>query len=345
MDGPSSRSEVDRGCLLADVLPLLTSVEGFTHVELLRTMSCCKALHQIRDMPLDLGRDMRGLSVRNVLNFVGKHAGRFHLRDVHVNRCGQADFEALLALPGLRSLCVRPPSGTDNPCGIWSLAALRTARSLATLRLLQMTSETLDGLDAVAACPSLTELSLTRIVLDPAELLSARTRLRSLELRRCHLNPSTTLDGLAKAGSAALWSLEHLALTAHGPPLDLAPLAALRILATLDLSLCTGIVAAGALGRCASLRVLTLTGCTALADLGGLDESATLETVYLTGCASLADASPLAACASLVHVHLNKCAKVRDVGAFGACERLRLLNIRCSGAVVVPQRSGLEVIF
>ena len=344
MDGPSSRSEVDRGCLLADVLPLLTSVEGFTHIELLRTMSCCKALHQIRDMPLDLGRDMRGLSARNVLNFVGKHAGRFMLRDVHVNRCDQAGFEALLALPGLRSLCVRPPREPDGLC-IRSLAALRTARSLATLRLLQSTSLTLDGLDAVATCPSLSELSLTRTMLDAAELLSARTRLRSLELRRCNLNSSTTLDGLAEAGSAATWSLEHLALTAHGPPLDLAPLVALRILATLDLSLCVGIVAAGALGRCASLRVLTLTGCTALADLGGLDESATLETVYLTGCASLADASPLAACASLVHVHLNKCAKVRDVGAFGACERLRLLNIRCSGAVVVPQRSGLEVIF
>ena len=59
---------------------------------------------------------------------------------------------------------------------------------------------------------------------------------------------------------------------------------------------------------------------------------------HMAGCACTS-------CRALHTLHLGRCKSVVDVSDLGRCESLRVLNLRCSGATVVPRRDGLHVEF
>ena len=113
----------------------------------------------------------------------------------------------------------------------------------------------------------------------------------------------------------------------------------------LDVSSCVGLEDLSPLGSCGQLRLLRATGCTKLRCVDGLARCKALRTAYFTGCTSLQDVAPLAECAALHTLHLGRCSAARDVSALGRCPSLCVLNLRCSGAVVVPLREGLLVEF
>ena len=83
--------------------------------------------------------------------------------------------------------------------------------------------------------------------------------------------------------------LEQLNIDFYAGPLDCAPLAGLRFLASLDFSQCTAVTDLTALAEC-PLTALNLKGCTSLV---ALPHCKTLRDVKLQGCMALRDISPL----------------------------------------------------
>ena len=227
------------------------------------------------------------------------------------------------------------------------LAAAPRLRCLELRKATALTSSDLAPLCTGAACWRLASLGLQgcRLLRDVASLGA----LRALEeVCLCHRHST------ARSTSRPP---EHVLLTRWHPPwhpLDTPlgtpltppwhPLGG-ALVSQLDVSRCVGLEDLSPLGSCGLLRLLRATGCTQLRRIDGLARCTALRTAYFTGCASLQDVAPLAECAALHTLHLGRCSAARDVSALGRCPSLCVLNLRCSGAVVVPLREGLLVEF
>lgn len=342
-----------------------------TSTSLLALLCCCKDLRAVEGIEVDLGTwnaHASKVPASRALEFATRSASRFIVvgcevstlgkwhsllcsSDVHsmadvsqVHHCDQQAFDALLgALPALRSLSVRAPSS------LCSLEAAPRAQALRVLKLAHRVAENVSTLEPLGGCRALEHLAFHGGATSTSSGVAALhqcPRLRTLDLRRCGCGAIEGLHMLSSDSSAVAWTLDSLGLQACTKPLiasDLAPLAAFRSLRELDLSLNTALRSVALLGQCTKLRTLTLTGCTALDDVSGLSLCPMLSVLYLTGCTALVDVLPLVDCPALRTLSLNRCSRVVNVGELGHIKTLELLNLRCSGAVLVPYRSGLRV--
>jgi hypothetical protein len=335
---PSRQQHV--AALLEAATPLLDGWLGTR--DSIRLTSCCKRLRAAEGVPLALS----SLTRRSqwVLQLAAASGRRFQFTAVCVTLTESADFDALAALPALRDLSVRRTSA--SAADIHSIASVKTAQSLTSLDLGRGCCASLADLSPLSSCVALTSLSVDSAAVRDLTGLARCPSLRSLKL---HSMPHLAdLTPLSARGSHSPWVLDSLSLRGCVALTDISPLAHLSHLRCLSLALCTGLHADRGLeplARLPRLTELTLTGCSQLRTVAPLAQCPALQTLYLTGCSSLSEVAPLAEAPCLTTLHLNKCRALSDVSALGTSATLRLLNLRCSGARVVPHREGLELLF
>jgi hypothetical protein len=219
--------------LLGEVAPLIAPLLG--EQALFRLTSSSKELRALHNMPLDLTGKCACAS--EALRVARVHHTRFHIPAFTVNRCSQADWEQLCALPGLVSLTVkgsrRNPTVSQMPPGPVSalsrgaLLSLPQSRSIVSLRLLEYAGALVRDLSHATLCVALETLVLHGCAaLTDVAPLAAAPRLRCLELRK-----ATALTDLAPlCCGAACWRLARLGLQGCRLLRDVASLGALRAL-------------------------------------------------------------------------------------------------------------------
>ena len=152
--------------LLGEVAPLIAPLLG--EQALFRLTSSSKELRALHNMPLDLTGKCACAS--EALRVARVHHTRFHIPAFTVNRCSQADWEQLCALPGLVSLTVkgsrRNPTVSQMPPGPVSalsrgaLLSLPQSRSIVSLRLLEYAGALVRDLSHATLCVALETLVL-----------------------------------------------------------------------------------------------------------------------------------------------------------------------------------------
>ena len=216
-------------------------------------------------------------------------------------------------------------------CGssTWDILAI-TARSqavthvVASMDNLPSPTMALTGtLSSVACLEWLTELALDGwgVSEDSLVELASAPRLTRLALRN-----QVKLSSLASL--ACFPWLEALELTSCWRVVDLAPLAGVTRLASLELHRYKG----ATLAACASLRSVSIFDADKLCDLWALSACTRLERLTCAICHEVEDLSPLSDCSSLSDLRLDRCTRVRTVAPLSACRSLHTLTLsRCPG--------------
>ena len=183
---------------------------GLSH--LLALLSCCTALRATCGIELDFARR----DADWVLKFASRFEGRLQVVGVEASRVSQANFDELLAVPGLRKLTVRTPGSATRIC---SIAQVKVASALCSLRLVQGLGSEISDWSPLGGCSRLESLAVHGGIMESnsgLEALRTCSRLCALDLRKSS-GPGLAegLRGLCESSSSAAWSLDTLNLQAR----------------------------------------------------------------------------------------------------------------------------------
>lgn len=144
---------------------------------------------------------------------------------------------------------------------------------------------------------------------------------------------------------AGLQALQSLDLDGCVGVTDIAPLTQLQTLQSLDLSSCEKISDLAPLARLQTLQSLDLSFCTGFADLAPLAQIQVLKNLYLIGCIGVTDIAPLAQMQALQNLKLTYCTGVTDVAPLAQIQTLRNLElINCTGVIDVASLAQLPAL-